>query len=223
MKNILLAVAAIMLPAGQAWCGENPIFKELASAGKGEAVSAPVPGTPAQAVENTAMVAPDEVVKAMMDQVLKMIGTASKEEILAVVLPSFNFERMTKIASGKSWNEATEEQKTALVREFRTLLVRTYSMAMDAAVAGNKIEVKPLGPQTSPTEALVRTVIKPSGQAAFPVDYRVENTSGAWKVYDVIIEGVSLVTNYKSQFSSVISKSGIDGLIKILAEKNSKP
>jgi phospholipid transport system substrate-binding protein len=238
MKLILALLAAVILSARSAWCGADPIFTELKAAGSGgEAVSMPLPGAPSQVLPDLskgdadpaaaapaqAMLAPDVLVRTMTDEVLRIAQTAPKDEVLATVLPYFNFERMTSAASGKYWKQASEEQQKALVKEFRTLLVKTYSMAIDAAAAGSSVDVQPLGPQANPAEALVKTVVKSKGQTPCAVDYKLEKSEASWRVFDVVIEGVSLVSNYRSQFYGVMGGSGIDGLIKALAAKNSKP
>ncbi|MCX5786505.1 MAG: ABC transporter substrate-binding protein [Elusimicrobia bacterium] len=216
MKYVTALFVAGMLSAQLAWSGERSALAELTAAGgMTKDVSAPLPGAPEK-------VAPDVMVRTMTDEVLKIIKTAPKDEVIALLLPNFNFEHMTKIAAGKYWAPATEEQQKALVKEFRTLLVRTYSTALDMAAAGSVIEVKPLGPQPATGEALVKTVARQPGQPPITIDYRMESAGETWQVFDVIIDGVSLVTNYRSQFASVIAKSGVDGLIKLLAEKNSK-
>ena len=224
MKHILTLVVAGVLSAQFAWSGENLALADLLPAGgNSEIISVPLPGVPSRTVRSAAGAAPDVLVRTMCDEVLKIVKTASKDEIMALLLPNFNFEHMTRLAAGKSWQQATEEQQKAVVAEFSKLLVRTYSSALDLLSDGISIEVKPLGPQTKPEEALVRTVAKSSGQTPVAIDYRMESAGETWQVFDVILDGVSLIVNYRSQFSGVIARSGIDGLIKLLAEKNSKP
>jgi len=222
MKYVLTLLAAGMMSGQLAWSGENSPAVELKAVAGSEAVAVPPAGPPAKDAQETVVVAPDVMVKTMTDEVLKIVKTAPKEEIIALLLPNFNFEHMTRLAAGKYWPQAAEEQRKGLVTEFRTLLVRTYSIALDMAAKGSVIEVKPLGPQQAPGEAVVKTVAKQSGQSPINIDYRMELVGTAWQAYDVTIDGISLVTNYRSQFASVIAGSGMDGLIKVLAEKNGK-
>jgi phospholipid transport system substrate-binding protein len=137
----------------------------------------------------------------------------------AKVLPHFDFTRMTRLAVGKNWRAATPEQQQSLVREFRTLLVRTYSTAL-ATYKDETIEVRPLKLNAGDTEVTVRTRVLQSGGQPVQIDYAMEKKADGWKVFDVTVAGVSLVTNYRSTFDRQIAESGIDGLIKRLAEKN---
>lgn len=175
--------------------------------------------------------APDELVRRSTNEILAAIkadkdlqaGNQKKIEKLAEekVLPYFNFARMTQLAVGRNWREASEAQKKALTDEFRNLLIRTYSTSL-SQYRNQTIDVKPLKMAAAETDVIVKTqVIQPGGQP-IPIDYSVEKTTDGWKVYDVLIDGVSLVTNYRSSFNTEIQKSGIDGLIKSLAERNAK-
>lgn len=150
-------------------------------------------------------------------------GNQKKIEKLAdeKILPLFNFVRMTQLAVGRNWRDANDTQKKSLIDEFRTLLVRTYSTSL-TQFRNQTIDVKPMKMAAADTEVVVKTqVIQPGGQP-IPIDYSMEKSGDSWKVYDVLIDGVSLVTNYRSSFNTEIQKSGIDGLIKSLAERNSK-
>ncbi|MET0680823.1 MAG: ABC transporter substrate-binding protein, partial [Burkholderiales bacterium] len=135
------------------------------------------------------------------------------------VLPHFNFTRMTALAMGQNWRKATPEQQKALVEEFRTLLVRTYSSAL-AVYRNQVIDFKPLRAQASDSDVVVRSDVKQSGGEPVTIDYSMEKTPNGWKVYDVSIGGVSLVTTYRDTFANEIRTSGVDGLIKALADKN---
>ncbi len=178
--------------------------------------------------------APDELVRKNTSEVLAMLkadkdlaaGDPVKVEKLAneKILPYFNFQRMTQLAVGRSWREATEAQKTALINEFRRLLVRTYSSSL-SQFRNQVIEVRPLKLAAADTEVVVKTVILQPGAQGVPIDYSMEKSSDAkseWKVFDVLIDGVSLVTNYRSSFATEIKNTGIDGLIKSLADRNTK-
>ena len=150
-------------------------------------------------------------------------GNQKKIEKLAdeKILPLFNFVRMTQLAVGRNWKDASEAQKKSLIDEFRTLLVRTYSTSL-TQFRNQTIDVKPTKMAAGDTEVVVKTqVVQPGGQP-IPIDYSLEKSGDSWKVYDVLIDGVSLVTNYRSSFNTEIQKSGIDGLIKSLADRNSK-
>lgn len=175
--------------------------------------------------------APDELVRRNTQDVLSAIkadkdlaaGNQKKIEKLAEekILPYFNFTRMTQLAVGRNWREASDAQKKALTDEFRTLLVRTYSTSL-SQFRNQTIEVKPLKIAAADTEVVVKTqVVQPGGQP-IPIDYSMEKTPNGWKAFDVLIDGVSLVTNYRSTFNSEIQKSGIDGLVKSLADRNAK-
>ncbi len=175
--------------------------------------------------------APDELVRRNTQDVLSAIkadkdlaaGNQKKIEKLAEekILPYFNFTRMTQLAVGRNWREASDAQKKALTDEFRTLLVRTYSTSL-SQFRNQTIEVKPQKIAAADTEVVVKTqVVQPGGQP-IPIDYSMEKTANGWKAFDVLIDGVSLVTNYRSTFNSEIQKSGIDGLVKSLADRNAK-
>lgn len=135
------------------------------------------------------------------------------------ILPHFDFKRMTQLAMGKNWSKAAPEQQQTLVNEFRTLLVRTYSNAL-STYSDRSIQVEPLKGDPA-GDTLVKTkVIQAGGQQPIPIDYSMEKTGDGWKVYDVTVAGVSLVTNYRSTFNSQVSEGGVEKLIKTLSDKN---
>lgn len=138
----------------------------------------------------------------------------------AKILPNFDFNRMTQLAIGKHWPGATPQQKQALVIEFRNLLVRTYSRSL-MEFSNQSVEFKPMAIKPDDTDVTVHTEIRQPGAQPLPIDYSMYKTTFGWKVYDVAIDNVSLVTNYRSSFSSTIRQSGIDGLIKTLAAQSS--
>lgn len=172
---------------------------------------------------------PEALIRNTVEDVLaivkqdKDIQTGNQKKILALVdakvLSHFNFMRMTRLAVGKHWRSATPEQRQALETEFRNLLVRTYTKAF-TVYSDQKVEIKPLKMAEGDTEVTVKTTIIKPGNPPVPVDYDMEKTADGWKAYDVLIEGVSLVTSYRGTFSDQIQQSGIDGLIKTLVEKN---
>jgi len=173
--------------------------------------------------------APDALVKRVADEVLAVIkadkdlqsGNSAKVVELAEqkVLPHFDFERMTRLAVGRNWAQASDAQKQALVKEFRTLLVRTYSTSL-AAYRNQAIEVKPSRAGAGDKDTVVRTAIIQQGGPQIPIDYSMEKTDSGWKVYDVVIDGASLVTTYRGTFSDQVQRGGIDGLIKTLQDRN---
>jgi phospholipid transport system substrate-binding protein len=173
--------------------------------------------------------APDALVKSVVDEVLVIIKDNKDPQTLRTlaeqkVVPHFDFEKMTQLAAGKSWREASASQQQSLLNGFRSLLVNTYVTALSRTSTTNKtVEVKPVPKSAQQGEALVKTLVLESGKPAIPIDYRMVNAGGAWKVIDVTIENVSLVSNYRSTFSQEVAKSGIDGLIKTLEEKSRGP
>lgn len=139
----------------------------------------------------------------------------------AKILPHFDFNRMTQLVLGRHWSRATAKQKQELVTEFRNLLVRTYSSSL-TAFSGQTVEFKPLAAKPDDTDVTVRSEIRQPGGQPIRIDYSMYNTDFGWKVYDVAIDGVSLVTNYRSSFSNTIRQQGIDGLIKALATQSAR-
>src|SRR5262252_8400137 len=142
-----------------------------------------------------------------------------REVIEAKVAPYFDFTRITALAMGKNWRTATPEQQKRLTDEFRSLLIRTYSGAL-TQYRDETIEFKPLRANPGDTDVIVRTQVVRQGAQPVPIDYSMEKTPDGWKAYDVVIGGVSLVTNYRDEFNQQVQSGGIDGLIKTLAERN---
>lgn len=175
---------------------------------------------------------PDELIKDTVHDVLLIINQdkrdndASQKKILefidARVLPHFNFERMTKLAVGRPWRSATPEQKAALIAEFRTLLVRTYTKAF-TAYKNVSVDTKSVTIPAGATEVTIKTVIRRPDAPVIPVNYEMEKTDSGWKAFDVTVEGISLVATHRGSFAEKVQQSGIDGLIKSLAELNSAP
>ncbi len=139
----------------------------------------------------------------------------------AKILPNFDFNRMTQLVIGKHWPRATAQQKQSLVTEFRNLLVRTYASSL-TAFTNQTVDFKPLVMTPDETEVTVRSEIRQPGGQPIAIDYNMYKTAFGWKIYDVTIDGVSLVTNYRSSFSSAIRQNGIDGLIKTLADQSNR-
>lgn len=172
---------------------------------------------------------PDEFVAQLtnnlLDQVRKdpALKKGDINQVMALVdqqvLPHVNFERMTSSAAGPAWRKATDEQKQKLQQEFKTLLVRTYSGAL-TQVKNHKLELKPFRAEADAKEVIVRSLIKDGNSDPIALDYRLEKTGDAWKIYDVNVAGIWLVENYRSSFKQEIAQGGIDGLISKLAERN---
>lgn len=172
---------------------------------------------------------PDALVKRVAEDVLATIradkeiqaGNQAKiKQVMEIKLvPNFDFPRMTALAMGRNWRAANPEQQKELTDQFRTLLVRTYSGAL-SNYRDNTMNYKPLRMNPGDTEVVVRTDVTRPGQAPVQIDYSMEKTPEGWKAYDVIVAGVSLVTNYRDEFNDIIKSSGVDGLIKTLADKN---
>jgi phospholipid transport system substrate-binding protein len=198
-------------------------IRSLASAALAAAALAAVPLAQAQEVP------PDQLVKSVTLEVVDLIakdkeikaGNRAKlvQLIDAKVLPHFNFSAMTALAMGQGWNKANAEQKKRLSEEFRTLLVRTYASAL-AAYSEQRFDFRPLRARPSDTDVTVQVRVLQSGAQPVPIDYSMEKTATGWKVYDVMVGGVSLVANYRTEFNNVVRESGIDGLVKNLSVKN---
>jgi len=184
-------------------------------------------GVQAQAKETS----PDALVKSVTEEVLDVIrkdkdikaGSTRRaiELVEQKVLPHFNFSRMTALAVGKDWRQASPAQQKELTEAFKELLVRTYSNAL-IAYKNETVDYKPFRMQPGETDVTVRTQIhQPGARQPITLDYSLEKNGNAWKVYDVVVAGVSLVTNYRSSFATEVRNGGIDGLIKTLRTKNS--
>jgi phospholipid transport system substrate-binding protein len=175
--------------------------------------------------------APDVLVRSTTEEVLaivrndKDIKAGKVDRIVNLieekVAPHFDFPRMTRLAVGRAWRDATPAQRTTLIKEFRSLLVRSYSAAF-TAYTGVSVEYRPFRFNQGETEATVQTLIKlPDGKESVAVDYDMALTPNGWKVYDVRVAGASLIINYRNLFALDIDRGGIDGLIKSLVNKNS--
>lgn len=171
---------------------------------------------------------PDGLIQDTVNDVLTIVNNdkaivSNQKRLLelvdAKILPHFDFMRMTQLAVGKTWRTTTDDQKKELTAEFRTLLVRTYTRVFKT-YPDPVIEVKPVKPGTDADEATVRTVIHIKDGKSATVDYEMKKSKDGWKVFDVTVEGVSLVTSYRGSFADQIQQSGVEGLIKALVEKN---
>ena len=186
----------------------------------------PVVALPALSQE----VAPDALVKSVTLEVVdlivkdKEIKAGSRGKLVQVieqkVLPHFNFTAMTALAMGQNWGKSTPEQKKRLIEEFKTLLVRTYASAL-SAYSEQKFDFRPLRARSTDTDVTVNVRVLQPGAQPVTIDYSMERTANGWKCYDVMVGGVSLVANYRTEFANTVRASGIDGLIKELQKKNS--
>jgi phospholipid transport system substrate-binding protein len=178
-----------------------------------------------------ASVAPDALARNTTNEVIQIVkqdpdikkGQSSKVYALVEtkILPHFDFEHMVKLAVARNWNVATPEQQSRLTEEFRALLVRTYSASL-SSVAEYKIDFKPLRAGNGDTDVVVNSEVSKPGAPPITIDYRMEKKGDAWKVYDVLVDNVSLVTVYRNSFNSEVRKGGIDGLIATLAKRNKR-
>lgn len=172
---------------------------------------------------------PEALIKKVTEEVLTIVrqdkdiqsGNARKaiELVEAKVLPHFNFQRMTALSMGREWNKANPEQKARLTDEFKTLLVRTYSNAL-TGYRDQTIRFKPTRMPEGAGDVVVRTEILQPGSKPIQLDYALEKKEDGWKVHDVIVAGVSLVTNYRDTFTQEVRANGVEGLIQMLATKN---
>jgi phospholipid transport system substrate-binding protein len=173
--------------------------------------------------------APDQLVQKITEEVLaaiksdKQLAAGDRQKALKLaeekILPYVDFEEATRLAVGRAWAQATPEQKKRLVGEFKNMLVRTYSNAIEA-YQGQTLKVLPSRGKPGDDEATVRTQFMRQGGQPLPIEFQMKKTGNTWKVYDIAAEGVSLVLTYRSEFDAVVKQEGIDGLIKRLSQKN---
>jgi len=175
---------------------------------------------------------PEELVKKITEDVLaavksdKQLAAGDRRKALKLaeekILPHVDFEEATRLAVGRAWSQAKPEQKKKLTDEFRRMLVRTYSSAI-GTYEGQTMKVLPVRMKAGDTDVTVRNhYIRPGGKPV-QLDYAMRKTDAGWKIYDIVVEGVSLVLTYRSEFDAVVKQEGIDGLIKRLASKNTPP
>ncbi len=172
--------------------------------------------------------APDELIRQVSVEVIdtvkadKAIQAGDVSRIIALVdtkvMPLVNFQLMTKNAVGRRWNDASADQQQRLQEEFKVLLVRSYSGAL-TQVRNQTVEVKPPTLKLSDSEVEVRTLVV-GGSEPLQLAYRLEKSTGHWKIYNVNVLGSWLVENYRTVFTQQISAGGIDGLINYLAQRN---
>jgi phospholipid transport system substrate-binding protein len=172
---------------------------------------------------------PDQLVKKITEDVLaavktdKQLAAGDRQKALKLaeekVLPHVDFDEATRLAVGRSWQQATPEQRKQLVDEFRRMLVRTYSSAIQR-YEGQTMRTLPSRAKPEETDVTVRNQYIRANAQPVQVDYQMRKTDSGWKIYDIVVEGVSLVLTYRSEFDAVVKQSGIEGLLKRLAEKN---
>lgn len=174
--------------------------------------------------------APGEFVQQVADQVLAALkadssvragNTARVNQIVdELILPNVNFEKTTRLAAGRYWRQATPEQQAALVKAFRGTLGRSYSGAFTRVDEGTSIKVLPFRGEADATDLVVRSqVTQRANTQPIALDYRLEKTPQGWKIYDLNVENIWLIENYRNQFSQQISQNGIDGLIQALNQR----
>ena len=199
MHKIVLEIslALLMAAAAPAWSGEDVAPQALVKAATAEVVS---------------ILRHDKDIQA---------GVAPKlaEVVETRIVPLFNYTRMTQLAVARNWRVATPAQQKLLTGEFQTLLVRTYSTAL-SNYRDQVIEFKPVRAAPADTEVTVKSVVKQPGMDALSMDYEMEKTAAGWKVYDIKIDGISLITTYRETFANKVRADGVDGLIKALTDKN---
>jgi len=172
---------------------------------------------------------PEDLVKKITQDVLdtiksdKQLAAGDRQKAIKLaeekILPHVDFEEATRLAVARGWKEATPEQRKKLVAEFRNMLVRTYSNAI-SAYEGQTMKVMPVRMKPGDTDATVHNQFIRPGAKPVLVDYAMRKTEKGWKIYDIVVEGVSLVLTYRSEFDAVVKQDGIDGLIKRLSQKN---
>lgn len=176
---------------------------------------------------------PDTFVKAVSDQALMVLQndpdvrnqniSRINEIVDMYILPYVDFEKTTRLSAGKYWREATPEQRIALTKAFRQTLARTYSGALSRIDSGTKMDILPFRAEPDAKDVVVRSrVMQNSNTQPIGIDYRLEKTPSGWKIYDINVENIWLIQNYRNQFSQQINSNGIDGLIAALNERNSK-
>jgi phospholipid transport system substrate-binding protein len=205
MKIVLIVFAFLVLHAGPGIAQRPPAGAASASQG--------------------ATIAPDALIKNTFEEAKAIVRqTQDPRELRRIaeqkLLPYFDFDTMTRLAVGPGWRTATPAQRQTLVDSFRALLVNTYTSALNEAssILDKTLELKPV--QMRGDDAMVRTLVKGPGRQPIAIDYRMQNKGAGWKVYDVVVEGVSLVTNYRNEFGAEVRKGGVEGLIQTLQQKN---
>jgi phospholipid transport system substrate-binding protein len=214
MKPLLATVAALVsLVLAQA----ASLPSALAQAATPAAPAASTQGAPEQLVNKVS----NEVLDAIRADKSLQTGDISKINQLVdqKVLPFVDFEKMTRLAVGRGWRQATPEQRTQLIKEFRTLLTYTYSGAL-SQISDHKVQMRPFRAAPTDTDVVVRTQVVASKGEPIQLDYRLEKGDSGWKIYDMNILGVWLIENYRNSFATELNSGGVDALLKSLTERN---
>ena len=183
--------------------------------GQGPAVAAE---HPAQAMVEEAVNEALDVLRTRKDELVENPDLL-RSEVDRIVVPHVDFNTMTKLAVGKHWRRADAGQKTELVTEFKSLLLNTYAGALNQ-YSGQDISFEPFRPESRPDRAVVRSTFEQSGGARdVPVLYKLRDKDG-WLIYDIEVDNISLVTNYRTAFANEISRGGVAGLIDTLKRRN---
>ena len=177
--------------------------------------------------------APNDFVQAVADNALQAVQNdeaVKKGDIGRInqlvdelILPYVNFEKTTRLAAGRHWRQATPQQQKALVDAFKNTLIRTYSGALENVDSVSRIQIQPFRGDPNADDVVVRSLVTRSNGPSVGVDYRLEKTPQGWRVYDINIENIWLIQNYRNQFSQQVQQGGIDGLIKALQRTNQPP
>ena len=214
----------LKLPAGKALRlnGKNPILVDA---------KLPPPANPALAapIAQAAEPAPDALLTAAtlivtanlrQERALQTNSPGTIAELVEVtLLPLFNFHHMAQLALASNWRIVSSDQQKVLIGEFAKLLVHTYSMAL-ANYSDQPIEYKPLRMAPGDAAVTVKSTVRQSGPERLNIDYDMEKTAAGWKVYDIKIANLSLITTYRSTFGRIVRERGVDGLIKALSDRN---
>lgn len=179
-------------------------------------------------VSQSAQVAPDALLRGVTSEVVASLKQDKAQAddpskldglIEAKIVPVFDFSRMTQLAMARNWRLASAEQQTLLTAEFKAMLVRTYSATL-AGFRDHTITYKPFRFVPGDTDATVRSELRQGSRVQYKIDYEMTRTAEGWKVYDVKLDGISLVTSYRDGFAARVRDAGVDGLIRALAERN---
>jgi phospholipid transport system substrate-binding protein len=172
---------------------------------------------------------PEALVKQTTEQVLTTLEQnkdkvesdpqAVANLVRGIVLPHFDFELMSRFVLARNWRTATPEQQQRFVEQFRELLIRTYATSL-SEYSGQEVKYLPNPPAPNDKRATVRTEIVQADGPAIPLQYMLREGADGWKVFDVVIDGVSLVQNYRTSFASEVQQRGLEGLIGRLVERN---
>ncbi|WP_454688059.1 MlaC/ttg2D family ABC transporter substrate-binding protein [Achromobacter aloeverae] len=174
--------------------------------------------------------APDKFVQQVADETLNALKAGGgvkpgdvarvNQVVMQHILPYVDFEKTTRLSAGHYWRQATPEQQKALAEAFRGTLVRTYAGALTRVDAQTTSKTLPFRGDANADDVVVRTAISQSNGQNTSLDYRLEKTASGWKIYDLNVENIWLIQNYRNQFAQQINQSGIDGLIKALNQRN---